>query len=239
MRQKDRVVLKEQSNPCTIGAISADQKTAELLPHGITVPLSLLPSVVGGQQVRLTFTVENPHSREEWSRGYAEQARSDLEVYELLKERKPTLACHWLHYLQMAGEKLAKAWVLKNQYTSLEKILGSHTAASLKEFVTAYFKDHQGRSYKDHQEQLRIITVQLGHLADRIQNLAPAADPEKHPQNTEYPWSNGITLFVPCRQPFFEAEFDPLVWKEFVRTLRDASEDLAPGAATPGAASAP
>lgn len=50
--------------------------------------------------------------REEWARAFLRQASSDLAVYDLL-ERQPQQEfprCHSLHYLQMACEKVAKAY---------------------------------------------------------------------------------------------------------------------------------
>ena len=50
--------------------------------------------------------------RRAYERAFLAQARSDWNVYRLLSEsREPS--CHALHYLQMATEKLAKAYRMR------------------------------------------------------------------------------------------------------------------------------
>ncbi len=44
-----------------------------------------------------------------WASAYARQAKSDLEAREHLLRNEYLPACHQLHYLQMAAEKLCKA----------------------------------------------------------------------------------------------------------------------------------
>ena len=44
-----------------------------------------------------------------WAQAFARQAESDLHVYDVLVTDPSLPACHRLHYLQMACEKLCKA----------------------------------------------------------------------------------------------------------------------------------
>ena len=48
-----------------------------------------------------------PPSRDEWGSAFALQSRSDWRVYERLAAEPQISACHELHYLQMACEKIA------------------------------------------------------------------------------------------------------------------------------------
>ncbi len=51
-----------------------------------------------------------PASRDAWASAFAAQSRSDWQVYTLLAAEPSIPACHQLHYLQMACEKIAKAY---------------------------------------------------------------------------------------------------------------------------------
>jgi hypothetical protein len=44
-----------------------------------------------------------------WSQAFAHQASSDLDVRNVLAAEKSLPACHSLHYLRMACERLCKA----------------------------------------------------------------------------------------------------------------------------------
>ena len=48
-------------------------------------------------------------SRTDWALAYARQGHSDFAIYQLLALRGVAV-CHPLHYLQMACEKIAKAY---------------------------------------------------------------------------------------------------------------------------------
>ena len=45
----------------------------------------------------------------DWAQAFARQAESDLDARELLVADRSLPACHFLHFLQMACEKLCKA----------------------------------------------------------------------------------------------------------------------------------
>jgi hypothetical protein len=51
---------------------------------------------------------------------YLQQGRSDFDIYKKLVD---VPECHRLHYLQMACEKIAKAYRLRDTQTSLEENL--------------------------------------------------------------------------------------------------------------------
>jgi hypothetical protein len=55
-----------------------------------------------------------------WRDAFLKQAHSDYSVYKKLNELRLPL-CHKLHYLQMATEKLAKAYQCNNRNTPPKK----------------------------------------------------------------------------------------------------------------------
>jgi hypothetical protein len=58
--------------------------------------------------------------RRRWADAFLRQARSDLAVYHLLSGRseRDIPRCHALHYLQMACEKIAKAYRIRGRFSS-------------------------------------------------------------------------------------------------------------------------
>lgn len=66
-------------------------------------------------------------TRSAWAEGYALQSRSDFTVYRVLGEASGRIdECHRLHYLQMACEKIAKAYRLRDTNATLDSALYSH-----------------------------------------------------------------------------------------------------------------
>jgi hypothetical protein len=233
MSDKDRLVFAESSIPCSVKQVDKGNETVELTGGiSITVPLSAIPErmrerIEAGHSVRLSFAIESPHSRKEWSRAFALQGRSDLEVYRVLDANKALSVCHSLHYLQMASEKIAKAYSMRNpKGPSLDTLTKSHAGAPSDEFVKKYFTDNRATRFRDKKAQLNEIVIGLGGLAREINKLHPSVDPDKNPQNVEYPWSDGTRLRVPCKHTFLDGSFSPLIWEEFVETLDEASAEL-------------
>jgi hypothetical protein len=100
------------------------------------------------------------------------QARSDIAVFELLRnhpELRALPACHALHYLQMAKEKLGKAHLWKHGRPKQ-----SHQA--FVSFLNGLKTDRMAQSrlgykgWNQHWEQTLRKSVLL---AGRIENLAP------------------------------------------------------------------
>jgi len=61
-----------------------------------------------------------------WAEAFLAQAKSDWQIYAKLK-RANELSCHVLHYLQMATEKLGKAYLLAGK-TTIDEVENSHLA---------------------------------------------------------------------------------------------------------------
>lgn len=133
-------------------------------------------------------------SRCAWARAYARQSLSDWELYTLLvKNNAPR--CHQLHYLQMASEKIGKAYRFRDTSTSPKKLLRQH--GGFTKFFSAFLLSDRVSQMYESKAQLAFITPLCRQIARELETLAPAADPDKRPANPEYPWRQGSELFVP------------------------------------------
>jgi hypothetical protein len=131
-----------------------------------------------------------------WASAFARQSRSDWEVYELLNERVVHV-CHPLHYLQMACEKIGKAYRCRNTETELAQLFSRHVG--FEKFLRMYLASPAVRAlYKGKMAQLRVIRRNSLHLAREIEKLAPAVDRGSSPENAEYPWAAGDAILAPC-----------------------------------------
>ena len=130
---------------------------------------------------------------------YAEQSRSDFAVYRF--HLRDAEECHRLHYLQMACEKIAKAYRLRNPISFRAEDLYSHVVFS--KFIDIFLKSIPIKGRYRSQDAKRRQMERYAHiLAREIEKLAPAVDREQTPENAEYPWLLGETVFVPCRHRY-------------------------------------
>jgi hypothetical protein len=222
------VSLGERSRELVVKQIGDETSLLEG-PDGseAELPNALLPeNLTEGQSVRLIVHIESPHTRTEWSRAYAKQGASDLAIYKHLCTRADVQNCHRLHYLQMAGEKIAKAYQFRYTKRLVVDLLSQHVA--LKEFVNDYCSSKSMKArYAGREAQLQETRQGLLHLATEVEKLAPAVDREKSPTNAEYPWTNGVDLTVPCEAAYsIMSSFNDSVWRNFVQVLADASAEL-------------
>lgn len=128
-----------------------------------------------------------------WRRAFLEQAKSDYSLFtELNQTRKAR--CHQLHYLQMATEKLAKAFLCDRDGRPPRK---SHLA------FTRFLKISKGRP--DIRRKLGYASNYLGYCtyvdnllpaAAKVEALAPTATDTDKP-NPEYPWQQTTREVVP------------------------------------------
>ena len=126
---------------------------------------------------------------------YAQQSRSDFAVYQ--KHLQGVEECHRLHYLQMACEKIAKAYRLRDPVSFSPDDLYSHVVFS--KFIVIFLKSVPVRSrYRVQEAKRRQMERYARTLALEIEKLAPAVDREQTPENAEYPWIIGDTVFAPC-----------------------------------------
>lgn len=141
--------------------------------------------------------------REAWALAYHRQAVSDWRMYQRLALDPGVEACHALHYLQMATEKLAKAYHFRDRGTSTERLLTEHVG--FQRFVAAWLYRRGLRARAGHRPRMGQATVdQLLLLARQVERLAPAVDRLRTPSNSEYPWDDGSAVVTPADYGFPE-----------------------------------
>lgn len=139
-----------------------------------------------------------PPAREAWASAFAEQSRSDWQVYISLAAEPRIPTCHELHYLQMACEKIAKAYRCRDTAANLEELLKRHVGFA--KFIGSFLASPSIKeAYSGRDAQLRQIARIARVLAREIEKLAPAVDRAGSPENAEYPWESGDDVVVPCR----------------------------------------
>ena len=154
---------------------------------------------------------------------YAEQSQSDFVVFS--RHLKDAEECHRLHYLQMACEKIAKAYRLRDTQTFGVDDLYSHTVFS--RFIQNFLKAKEVKDrYQAQDAKLKQMERYARSLAGEIEKLAPAVDRDLTPANVEYPWTHSETVSVPCHHqytilPLLAA---PGGW-EFLKLIEIAIED--------------
>lgn len=120
-----------------------------------------------------------------WQHAYAVQAKADFEAYHVLRAAPNLPQCLALHSLQMACEKLSKAY-LCSQKVEPRFLQASHayTAKSLPEMFVA----QRSRLGQRPPRRSSLILKQVKNLAREIELLAPTVDSQRRPDNCEYPW---------------------------------------------------
>ena len=140
-------------------------------------------------------------SREEWAAAYARQARSDWTVFPQIVSIPDLPFCHRLHYLQMACEKIAKAYRARDTEIAIENLTAHHVW--FEKFVTAYFLSPKVKKAFAGQDARRDrVARDTRRIAGQVEKLAPAVDPVASPSNAEYPWMDGDRIVVPCDHDF-------------------------------------
>jgi hypothetical protein len=117
-------------------------------------------------------------------------------MYTLLEQHNAPI-CHQLHYLQMASEKVAKAYRFRDTSTSPEKLLCEHVGFT-KFFKVFLLSDRVKQMYQGKASQLR----EIARSCCQLEKLAPAVDKAKRPANPEYPWQHGAVVLVPRDHEF-------------------------------------
>ena len=140
-------------------------------------------------------------TREAWAAAFAHQAQSDWTVYERLAGDLHTPRCHSLHYLQMACEKIAKAYRCRDTTAALDSLMSRHSG--FRKLIEVLLKSpFVKRSYRGHEAQREQIARDARKLAALVETLAPALGREQSPDNAEYPWAVGDAVVTPCTYGF-------------------------------------
>jgi len=121
-----------------------------------------------------------------WSDAYLEQARSDWQMWQLIRAQKLP-DCHALHYLQMTCEKLGKAFLIRGRTLSPQQAKQSHVA--FKRFLQIASRNPLLRNMlKMTASQFKAHINQLLPIAEAVEHLTPALAHDG--PNVEYPWEN-------------------------------------------------
>jgi HEPN domain-containing protein len=131
-----------------------------------------------------------------------EQAKSDLAVFVCLR-RVGVHPCHMLHYLQMAAEKISKAYLWRSGTAPPRSHVG------LMRFLRALLG--RSRSRADLQRIAEVFEFtrprdmdawvrQIAPFASDLQNLAPAEANDG--PNPEYPWPHEAPKHCPATHSF-------------------------------------
>jgi hypothetical protein len=119
-----------------------------------------------------------------WRTAYFQQAQHDYGVFRELRRRTDVAMCHKLHYLQMATEKLAKAFLSPRSGRPPPRV---HVA------LCNFLKMSKGRpeirrllGYENDYHAYCSYIDSLLSVAERIEKLAPVGGQER--VNPEYPW---------------------------------------------------
>jgi hypothetical protein len=143
-----------------------------------------------------------------WAQAFARQAESDLDAREVLTAHKSLPACHGLHFLQMACEKLCKASLIASGSDPIE-LQRSH--AYIEKRLPIIVKDMMRLDAGSLPRNSWIVPA-IRSLARKIELLSPAVKGgDRSPRNCEYPWpaSDG-SVIAPADYKFdFSPLFDP------------------------------
>lgn len=141
--------------------------------------------------------------RQAFAVAFATQGRSDWEVYKHLSAlTKPSFPqCHALHYLQMATEKIAKAYRIRDTAADVDDLVKHHTG--FVEFINQFFRCETIRDeFRERDAALQTLQRNATALAREIEKLAPATDRLASPENAEYPWERDEAILIPCNFGF-------------------------------------
>ena len=134
-----------------------------------------------------------------WREAFFLQAASDYRVARRLQGYRDLPSCHWIHFLQMATEKMARGYRARPAGGEPPR-----THRGFLKFVRkAASRDPHLRSLlKMRNDQCRAFLKSLAPLADQIEKLAPAL--AGGGPNAEYPWPLGPGCRAPVEYDFPE-----------------------------------
>ena len=164
-----------------------------------------------------------PATDEDWARGYARQALSDLGVRETLV-RANAHKCHRLHFLQMAAEKACKAHLtIANGHENVRRT-HAYVARNLPTIARYFYP-----LVNDNNAISRWEISQIRRLAQEIEVLAPACDDgDVREDNSEYPWLDGRgEVQTPCEYNFPNIDDGSRTVVRLIRLIRTAAESYA------------
>lgn len=173
----------------------------------------------------------NGDRRAEFAAAFFAQASSDWQTYEYLTRAPSLPRCHPLHYLQMACEKLGKAYRLRNPSANVDAIVTRHLGFA--QFINEYLRSPPIlEDYKGQSARHKTVCKTSSALAREIEKLAPAIDRTHSPENAEYPWERGEwdlgtgKVLVPCEYDYPALSLlDTQGGRAFVKLIERAFRD--------------
>lgn len=148
---------------------------------------------------------------ENWVKAFARQALSDLIARNAL-----VLAgvdkCHRLHFLQMAAEKICKAYLVSGNGHDHVRKTHAYIQRNLPLIARNFFRPEWE-------------VQKIKSLAREIELLVPACDDAgARPDNSEYPWEDGDgAILVPCEYSFPNLDDNDRSIIGLIRLIRDAA----------------
>jgi hypothetical protein len=171
--------------------------------------------------------VTDDERRAAFAQAFLAQARSDWRGYKLLTaymdpEDTPLPVSHRLHYLQMACEKLAKAYRLRDTGAQVDEITEHHTGFA--KFIASYLSSPAFKpKYEKKSAQLASIIKVMRAMATTVERLAPARDRKTYPSNAEYPWEDASKVIAPCDYGFRDLDLNGVPQgRNFLKLLEGA-----------------
>lgn len=137
-----------------------------------------------------------------------------------------TEECHRLHFLQMACEKTAKAYRLRDTETFTEDDLYTHVVFS--KFILYSLRTRSLKErYRGQDAKRRQMERYARGLAVSIEKLAPAVDKDQTPENSEYPWISGRNIYAPVSHHYrLTDDLAKPAGRDFLRLIETAIEDF-------------
>lgn len=159
---------------------------------------------------------------DDWATAFARQADADFRAWELAEKHPESVAaeCHKLLFLQMACEKLCKAYLL-GVGTPPESLQASHgyIANPLPVIVKQQIL-HMGLDLG----RMKGVLEKVRHLTREIEILSPAIRRGgQRPDNCEYPWECGDRVVSPLDWSFSTSRLcTESAGRTFLKLVREA-----------------
>jgi hypothetical protein len=162
-----------------------------------------------------------PATDQDWASAYAKQALSDLDAREKL-ESAGAHKCHRLHFLQMAAEKLCKAYLTTSNGHNKVRKTHAYVERNLPLIARNFYRAaNNGRIPAWEISEIR-------RIARQVEVLAPACDDGGTRQdNSEYPWEDSQgNVRVPSEYNFPNLDDGPTnkAIVKLIRLIRTAAD---------------
>ena len=159
---------------------------------------------------------------DDWALAFARQADADFRAWELYEQHPEAAAtdCHKLLFLQMACEKLCKAYLIMAGTPPQDLQTGHGYIAKPLPLVLRQQIVDSGRD----PDRMRGVLSLVRHLAGEIEVLNPDVRRNgQRPDNCEYPWESGDKVISPLDWTFHPLRLVSVEGgRTFIKLLRGA-----------------